>query len=814
MSHSSLLAAATEKWLAAARSGSPLDVDQLASEYPEISSVLVDLLPALELMRDMEGSKQTRVPSTVPHVPGATSNDPTQDARFLGDYQLVREIGRGGMGVVYEAKQHPLGRRVAVKMLPFVAAVNDNRLRRFRLESQAAATVDHPNIVEVYDVGHDDAVHFFAMRYVEGIDVASLIRRLHGRKESHECLSVLGLDTTSDTLTNTIANDAMNVPEISTGDDEKSVVALFRNLDRRKRRRLIAQSMLQIADALQHAHEQGIIHRDIKPANIMVDTAGKPWVTDFGLAHVQTDQNLTMTGDFLGTLRYSAPEQLSTGNVIDHRADVYAWGVTLYEWMTLQPLVQGGSRQEILTKLIDRSRHRGNSTLVTDLPRDLETIIEKSIQINPSDRYQTAAAAAKDLRAWLDGRPITARPIGPMMRSIRWCQRNPWVTGFIASLLLGIFASSIFLNRAVQAQRLADQRAAQSEDTMNVLVEEVFAFADPNKKFDESITLRQILDQTYQRVANNPDYDPVTRINILLELGRVFFNIESYDQAEQAFAKALQLSTDERGDFDPLTTTAMDQLGMTYIRVQKHDLAKPLLTRAYEIQTQTLGPEHEDTIHSFAKLGDLESAMENYEESLRIARIVLEIRNRNWGNDYRFSLITHNGIGINYLRLNQPEKAKYHFRYALEQAENHDYGFDPIYYEGNLGLAHYLAGEYETGLEIFRRNTSKRVEASGEDSPFAWFGRQQIAIGLRHTGDLDGALEIYEACEGNPSAVPSSSIKKAIFDGEFGMALYQAKRFDEAIPKLKRCRQVMSKSKRQDLSLLEEVTAALGEETQ
>ena len=246
----------------------------------------------------------------------------------LGDYRLVRELGRGGMGIVYEAEQVSLGRRVALKVLPFAAALDPSQLRRFQTEAHAAAQLHHTNIVPVFSVGCERGVYYYAMQFIDGRTLAQVVldqqRAVppgHEPSWPHSGPSALG--TTSD----------------------------------RARFRLVAELGIQAAEALDHAHRLGIVHRDIKPANLLLDVRGNLWITDFGLARLQDEAGLTLTGDLLGTLRYMSPEQaLAHRGAVDHRTDIYALGVTLYELLTLRPAMAGTDRQELLRRIARRNR--------------------------------------------------------------------------------------------------------------------------------------------------------------------------------------------------------------------------------------------------------------------------------------------------------------------------------------------------------------------------------------------------------------------------------------------------------------------------
>ena len=338
------LVVALEKYLQLWEVSAAPDVEQFAAQFPEIRDQLLQCLIGLRLMQqavpqlDSLASELT-LPETFAAAPDGSAVQP------LGDYRIVREIGRGGMGVVYEAEQLSLGRRVALKILPLASMLNPQRVQRFRNEAQAAAHLDHPHIVDIYGVGCERGVHYFAMRYIQGCTLAELIQTEHDRKierpDSAESPQTTSQKTTSPQTTASIA--AMLTVRSAEGKEKP------RDFCRR-----VAELGRQAAEALDHAHRMGIVHRDIKPSNLMIDELGKLWVTDFGLARFDGDTSLTGSGDLLGTLRYMSPEQTEADSAyLDHRTDIYSLGVTLYELLTSQPAFLGNDPKIVLRQIAE-----------------------------------------------------------------------------------------------------------------------------------------------------------------------------------------------------------------------------------------------------------------------------------------------------------------------------------------------------------------------------------------------------------------------------------------------------------------------------
>jgi tetratricopeptide (TPR) repeat protein len=378
--------------------GSPVDVEEHIARYPELAERLRRLLPALQIVDGVGGSA-----GEVSSPGGIEPKEADGISGMLGDFRIIREVGRGGMGIVYEAEQISLGRRVALKVLPFAATMDPRHLQRFHNEARAAASLQHPNIVPVHAVGCERAVHYYAMQFIDGRTLASLIARRPQAGEQR-------------TVAYTPPANADTAPAAAAATSAAPRDATFF--------RRVAAWGAQAAEALEYAHSLGVVHRDVKPANLMIDGQGKLWVTDFGLARFGADSSLTLTGDLLGTLRYMSPEQaLAKHGLVDHRTDVYSLGATLYELLTGRPAVGGKDREEILRKIAfeepapPRALERG-------VPADLETVVLKALAKVPAERYATAKELADDLRHWLEDRPVRARRPTLAQRGAKWCKRH------------------------------------------------------------------------------------------------------------------------------------------------------------------------------------------------------------------------------------------------------------------------------------------------------------------------------------------------------------------------------------------------------
>jgi WD40 repeat protein/tRNA A-37 threonylcarbamoyl transferase component Bud32 len=411
--------AAIAAYLEAVDAGQAPDRQEFLRRHPELAADLEAFFgdqDKLDRMARPEAPAGSVPPEIAGAVMGAATLAPLEESaretatkiRYFGDYELLEEIARGGMGVVYRARQISLNRIVAVKMILSARLASETEVRRFRAEAEAAANLDHPQIVPIHEVGEHEGQHYFSMKLIKGSSLAQQAGALKGKH--------------------------------------------------REAARLIAT----VARAVHHAHQRGILHRDLKPANILLDAAGEPYVTDFGLAKRVTnpgEAGLTQSGAIVGTPSYMAPEQAaSQGKALTTAADVYSLGAILYELVTGRPPFQGEGLLETLRQVLEGPPPRPRS-LVAGLNRDLETICLKCLEKDPGKRYGSAGELADELDRYLAGEPIQARPVGQAERLWRWCRRNRLVASLAAGVVLVLLAGTgvvtYFAVRAAQGEEAA-----------------------------------------------------------------------------------------------------------------------------------------------------------------------------------------------------------------------------------------------------------------------------------------------------------------------------------------------------------------------
>jgi serine/threonine protein kinase len=444
--------ALADEFIARRRKGETPSLDEYVARLPERAEEIRELFPAIAAMERWKPK-----PSTPRQRPGG---GPVRER--IGEYRLIREIGRGGMGIVYEAEQSSLNRRVAIKVLPGTGWADDRPMQRFQREAKTTASLKHVNIVSVYAVGQEDDLHYYVMPLIVGAGLDKVILELRERKlasfDGSETFDhdILGVARTLLIREGSEPAGPSRGTRTEAGDSPLSIVVADnsgRLLDPPIRRgstrnsmnrhwQAIARIGSQVADALQHAHAAGVLHRDIKPANLILDAEGVVWVADFGLAKAVNHDDLSRTGDLVGTLRYMAPERFRGEST--PQSDLYSLGLTLYELMTLRPAHDVPDRAELIRKIAEGQPTRPRE-IDPSIPLDLETVVLKSLEPDPARRYASAGEMAADLDRFIDGLAVLARRAGPIECLIRWTNRNKALAALgLLSIVLAIVAGFFF----------------------------------------------------------------------------------------------------------------------------------------------------------------------------------------------------------------------------------------------------------------------------------------------------------------------------------------------------------------------------------
>ncbi len=445
-------------------SGESVDIEQYAISHPAQLPLLRKLMPAIEAMV-LAGQSPlgSALADGVDDYGGDYGGDDENAADSLlgrlGDFRLIGEIGRGGMGVVYEAEQLSLHRRVALKILPFAAVLDKQHLQRFRNEAMVTATLEHPHIVSVYSVGVDRGVHYYAMQLIEGQSLAEVIADLRLARD------IGPFDAEERLNSQSSANHKAETERIA-----QARISTVQSNRPAQHYRWTAELGIQAAHALAYAHQHGVLHRDIKPGNLLLDRQGDLLITDFGLARIETAPEMTLTGDLLGTLRYMSPEQaLGKRAEVGEWSDIYSLGATLYELATLWPLFEGVDRQTLLYAIGEREPAKPRS-VDPEIPRDLETILIKATSKEIGQRFASAEELADDLQRFCDNQPIRARRPSVVDHLGKWSRRHQ---PLVATLMVALLLISLVLSVSTLLVNRARSRASSAFMTANRNAEEL-----------------------------------------------------------------------------------------------------------------------------------------------------------------------------------------------------------------------------------------------------------------------------------------------------------------------------------------------------
>ncbi|MBL9199274.1 MAG: serine/threonine protein kinase [Opitutaceae bacterium] len=523
------------------------------------------------------------------HVAAATPDAP-------GGYELIKELGRGASAVVWLARDKKLERLVALKL---IAAGTDARLvQRLVREGQAVARLRHPHIVVVHAMGATATEAFLAMDFIDGGD---LRRRLGGRP-------------------------------LAPGE--------------------AAQLARKLADALAHAHAEGILHRDLKPSNVLLDAAGEPRLADFGLAApLAGGGDLTLPGQVAGTPAYLAPELLTGAEHASPLSDLYSLGAVLYECLTGRAPFVGESAAAILGQIatVEPPPPR---LLQPGIPRDLETICLKCLHKIPGRRYASAQGLADDLGRFLRGEPIAARPIGRGEKFVRWGRRNPGtavLAGVAASLLLTLaIGGPLVALRLARARGIAASEAAASKAVSEFLQQDLLGQASPDNQPDREVKLRTVLDRAGKKIEGRFADQPQVEATLRQTLGGVYLSLGDYAATRIHYSRALEILRRQNGPEDPATLRLMSKLADLLRTTGQFAEADKLATETLELQQRTLGPEHPETVGTLNRLGIIRRYQGRFAEAQALYARALEIRRRISGPEHPQTLDVMNNLAVAY----------------------------------------------------------------------------------------------------------------------------------------------------------------------
>jgi serine/threonine protein kinase len=745
-----ILTELVEAFAARAQAGEVIDADAYARAHPPYEAELRRLLPAVLALADL-GESQLGNNAVTP-APAETC----LPLERLGDFRLLREIGRGGMGAVYEAEQVSLGRRVAVKVLPCAAALDGRQLQRFKNEAQAAALLQHPNIVPVIAVGCDRGTHFFAMQFIDGASLAFHIRDLRSRAriqdDTRPDKKALDPDRTTDFPAPRPEERVAVCSSASGSDGREGLLGNGPPARARSYFRAVARLGLQAAEALEHAHQLGVIHRDVKPANLLVDGRGNLWVTDFGLARLQHDAGLTASGDLVGTVRYMSPEQAqSRRGPVDHRTDVYALGATLYELLTLQPAFPGDDRRELLQRILleDPRRPRRVNAAV---PADLEAIVLKAMEKAPADRYPTAQELADDLKRYLADESVRARRPAAWRSATKWARRHAGVVATFAAAVVAVVAVAVTM-LSVRNQELRErekqlrERNAELQDKNKQLSDKERQLLAQGEKLQKALSEaeetadRLTKEQTAREKAVHKAERQAQKAAQTGALVRAALRDVLLGLADQKLQKDPQwagkaevllcrgelvyqlLALVQRKDKDPEviyeSALGFRQIAFVYAFLGRDEPARRTWGRAIALAEQLVKdqPGHEPARYllagSYRELGDLHRFMGRRKEALAAYKQSLDVWDRPApvGASPLEGSLAHDGQAMLHEQAGDLVQAAEHFRAAIDLREKLAAAEPEVplhrwllaYWHGRLGLLAHAQAQPELAEEHLRK---------------------------------------------------------------------------------------------------------------
>lgn len=694
--------------------------------------------------RFLEGAAQTQSEITMPVR--------------IGRFRLLRRIGEGGMGSVYEAEQDHPRRRVALKIIRFAMA-SESVLRRFEFEVQVLGQLQHPGIAQIYEAGtHDDGggpVPFFAMEYIQGLPLMDFVKHHHLTVRQR-----LGL-------------------------------------------------MSEICDAVHHAHQKGVIHRDLKPGNVLVEETGglgrHPKILDFGVARaVHSDvQLLTMhteVGQLIGTLSYMSPEQVAgRPDELDVRSDVYALGVILYEMLAgrLPYDLRDHSIAEAGSVIREQEPSR-LSSFDSALRGDVETIVAKALAKERDRRYQSAMELGDDIRRFLQDEPIVARPASRAYQIRKFAKRNKAIVGGVAAvfvtLILGIIGIGVELLRATEAERVALRRSEESLRSLakaaavSNFLQEMLSSVDPAKALGREVTIRQALDEAAVKIDSGLLKDqPDIEADLRTTIGTTYLAIGRYEEAEPQLRAGLDIRKRLPADHQQEIAASLTNLALLLNLQGRHTEEESLLREALVIQRRLHGDKHIDVASTMQGLGAALRIQHEYEEAEPLYRNALAVRRELLGAEHLDVAQSLNSLALLLQDKGDLEGAEPIFREALAMRRKLLGGPHPLVADGLNNLANLLRqrGNRSEAEALLREALDMRRKLLGSEHPGVAQSLNNLAFLLYENGNPEAEPLYREALAIWRKTLPEGHSDIGNVTAGLGLVLSARKAFDEAEPLLR-----------------------------
>ena len=695
------------------QAGEAPQAEEYQSRFPAAS------LPAASLFAQHAPTRPEPLPEAVADLPAVPG------------YEILEVLGRGGMGIVYKARHHRLQRLVALKMILAGAHAGPRELARFRTEAEAVARLQHPNIVQIYEVGEQHRLPYCVLEFVDG---GSLARKLAGTP----------------------------LPP-----------------------RQAAQLAATLAEAMHAGHQRGIVHRDLKPDNVLLTADGTPKVTDFGLAKkLDADADQTASGAIVGTPSYMAPEQArGRGKEVGPAADVYALGAMLYEALTGRPPFKAATPLETMLQVIHEEPVPPRR-FQPAVPAELETICLKCLAKDPAHRYASALALADDLKRFLSGEPIWARRSTVWEQTVKWAKRKPAAAGLVgvsALALLALFGVVLGFTLKLQAaltatrgqrdlaekrEKEADKQRAAAEQAraeaqavndflQNDLLRQANSYAQADRNFtpDPDMKVRTLLDRAAAGIGARFRHQPLVAAAIHQAVGDAYQGVGKYVSAIRHLTAARELRTTHLGPDHAYTLRTLHSLASAYRDAGRTAEAVRLLEQVREQRTQKLGPDHPDTLATLHALAVAYGDAGRLGEAIDILEQVRAQRTQKCGPDHPETLVARKNLAVARVYAGRTADTaeaihtleQVHARQIEKLGTNHP---ETVHTSYALGWAYWKAGRNADAIELLQQVSEQQAEKLGRDHPDTLATLHSLGRAYRAAGRTTDAIQLLEDVRG------------------------------------------------------------------
>jgi tetratricopeptide (TPR) repeat protein len=663
--HDDIIDQAVQRFIDAQLQGQESNIDEFVKSYPGLENQIRQKIEKIHKIDSMFSclmqSDDNDFCETI------TEHDLV--GQKLGDFEILKMVGQGGMGAVFLAQQASLDREVALKVISSVGGPQAKNLDRFKRESKVLAKISHPNIVLIYEVGQHGPYSYFAMEYVKGVSLGKILSSIRNAKPDEKASKVMHKCLEGQAG---IYNDnADDVKESNGAEIDTDYIVE------------ISRIIVSIASALDYAHSKGILHRDVKPSNILISSDGTAKLVDFGLAKGQTQETITITGEFFGTPSYVSPEQIRKPDTVDCRSDVFSLAATFYECLTLHPPFGGDTVNETLAQIISREAIPPKK-YCPRLSTDFNTVLLHALEKSPEDRYQTAGDFVADIRNILEFKPITAKRPSITRRAYKTLRRNPLKIAIIGISILVIVLSYFVYSNFMQKR---------NKDTARKL-EVIAARHLVSGNYTEALTY-------YKKAINQYPFNATT----YSEMGTCYQKLKQYPEAIEAFKQAIQT--------EPDYTVAHGALAGVYVSQSRFEEALKIYEKIVEIKPDS---------KAYKQIGNLLDDMGRPQESIEAFTNAITINPKD--------ALSYNDLGAVYFKLNRLDDALKVIEKAIE--------IDPecANAHNNLGFYYYDSGEYNKAIDLF----SKAVDLDSECYP------AYVNLGLAYNklGNYSEAVVAYK----------------------------------------------------------------------